>query len=145
MSIPTIKAGARYYGVTPTHATQSGAPVLELGPAGTTQQVSTMVVQFNPADGGFTGSFIVVGRLMGAAALDKNTPFEPIPYRVGSLNNEAQIDATTLQGWPWSAAAITGPAIIQIPANGMSIALQFAAEAGQMDITSWDLQGNSSM
>lgn len=145
MTIPTIKAGARYYGVTASTAEQAGAPFLELGPAGTSQQVSTMVVQFNPADAGFTGSFIVVGRAMGTAAQERNAPFEPIPYKVGSLNNVAQIDPTTLQGWPWSLAAITGPAIIQIPANGMSIGLQFECTTGQMDVMSWDLQGNSSM
>lgn len=144
MPISTIKAGARYYGVTPDHMAQAGAPFLELGPAGTAQQVSTMVVQFNPGDAGFTGSFIVVGRAMGIAAQTMDAPFEPIPYRVGSLNNAAQIDASG-QGWPWSDDPITGPAIIQIPANGLSVALQFEATAGQMDIASWDLQGGSAM
>ena len=143
MSIPTIKGAQRYYGVTPSSAEQAGSPFLELGPAGTTQQVSTMMVQFNPSD--FTGSFIVVGRMLGVTAQEKNIPFEPIPYRVGSLNNEAQIDPTTLQGWPWSIAAISGPAIISIPANGMSVALQFEATGGQMDVVSWDLQGPSTM
>lgn len=144
MTIPTIKAPNRYYGVKPDTAEQAGAPFLELGPAGTEKMVSTMVVQFNPTAAGFTGSFIVVARVMGPAAQAQNAPFEPVPYQALSLNNVAQIDPLTGKP-PWSIAQIVGPAIITIPANGMSVGLQFACTAGQMDVLSYDLQGNSSM
>jgi hypothetical protein len=135
MAINTIKAGARYYKLTPAAQSLPGAPFLELGPAGTTSLVSTLMVQFNPTDL-WSGSFVVVGRMLGTAAADRDTPFVPIPYRRISL-------ADVAQDYAMVTAQITGAAIIQIPANGMTIALMFEALAGQMDITAWDLQGNS--
>jgi hypothetical protein len=115
-----------------------GFPFLELGPAGTTQQVSTMMIQFVPTNG-FTGQFVVEGRLMGAAANDVDAPFGPIPYRRITLANVAQEYAMV-------ADVIVGAATIQIPANGMDIALQMApTSAGWCDILIWDLQGSSAV
>lgn len=141
MAIRTITGAERYYGVNSTTANVPGYPYLEIGPAGTTQQVSTMMIQFNP-DNLFTGNFVILGKMLGQAAQDKNMPFVPIPYRVGSLSNIAQIDANG-NGWPWSLAAIAGPAIISVPADGLSIILLIGLDTGQMDICSWGLQGNS--
>lgn len=137
MAIATIKAGSRFYGVTPATQNVVGAPFLELGPAGTERFVSAMVVQFNPTDL-WVGSFTVVGRAMGTAAQTVDMPFVPIPYKRVTLVNAAQDYAMVT-------AAITSQALILIPANGMSIALQFDAQAGRMDIASWDLQGSSAV
>jgi hypothetical protein len=82
--------------------------------------------------------------MMGVAAQGVDAPFQPIPYRVGSLNNVAQVNASG-QGWPWSVAPIASLALISIPANGMSVALMFEAIAGRMDILSWGLQGSSAV
>lgn len=143
MAIQTIKAGGRYYRVVPATGTLPGAPFLEIGPAGTQSQVSTFAIQFKP-DALFDGSFTVVARTLGSASDAYDTPFTPIPYRVGSLGDVAQI--TNGQGWPWSLDPIVGTALIQVPANGMSIALFLQAPTqGQCEITSWDLQGSSSM
>lgn len=142
MAIETIKAGSRFYRIKDGIQAISGFPFLEIGPAGTTQLVSTMMVQLNPSEA-WSGSLIPVARIMGAAANDVDTPFEPIPYRVGSLANIAQI--TDGLGWPWSLAPLTGPAIIAIPANGLSIAFLVSRDAGELDVTSWDLHGGSAM
>lgn len=143
MAIRTINGAERYFGVTAATAGVSGFPYLEIGPAGTTQQTSTMMIQFNPNDQ-FAGNFAVLGKMLGQAAQDRNMPFVPIPYRVGSLNNIAQIDANG-NGWPWSTALIAGPAVIRVPAAGLSVILLIGLDAGQMDICSWGLQGNSAV
>lgn len=135
MSIATIKAGARRYVVTTSTANMAGWPFLELGPAGTTQQVSTMVIQFTPTVD-FVGQFVVCGRNLGVAANEVDVPFVPVPYRRVNLNNLAS-DYTIVSD------PISGVAKIAVPASGDSIALLCAISAGQMTITSWDLQGNA--
>ncbi len=143
MAIRTIGGGERYYGVTTATVNVPGFPYLEIGPAGTTQQSSTMMIQFTP-DLSFSGNFVVLGKMLGQVAQDRNTPFVPIPYRVGSLNNVAQVDSNG-NGWPWSIAPIAGNAIIRVPSGGLSIILLIGLDAGRMDITSWGLQGNSAV
>lgn len=140
MAIATIKAGARYYRVTPATASQTGAPFLELGPAGTSLSVSLMMIQFNGTQL-FDGLFNVMGRIMGPAADAVDVPFIPIPYRRVTINNVAQ-------DYAFSTVPISGggATLIQVPANGMSIVLQMAAATlGTCDIVSWDLQGSSAI
>lgn len=131
-------AGARYFGVTTATALAEGFPYIEIGPGNTSSSTGGLMVQFNP-DESFAGDFTVLVRTMGQAALDKATPFVPIPYRVGSLNNVAQI--TNGQGWPWSIANISTSAVIWIPTNGLTVVLMDGLTAGRMDLTSWDLNG----
>lgn len=137
MSIATIKAGARKYKVTESTARLDGHPYIELGPAGTSTLVSTFMVQFNP-DENFAGDFVVMGRTMGVAADSVDVPFVPIPYRIVSLNNVAQ-------DYDLVSAAIAGPALIQIPANGLSVVLINGLTAGSMQLTMWDLSGSSAV
>ena len=134
MARQTIYAGSRTFGVTLATAQMEGFPYIELGPGNTSSSTGGILVQFNPSEA-FAGDFTVMGRTMGQAALDKATPFVPIPYRVGSLNNVAQA------GWVWSVATISTSAIIWVPTNGLTVALLDGLDAGQMDLTSWDLQG----
>lgn len=131
--IQTRKASNRFYTVT---AADDGV-LLELGPAGTTGLVSTFTVNFNPALD-WNGQFVVMGRPLGVASDNANTPFVPIPYRIVSLNNSAQ-------DYSMVSAAISGAALIQVPANGLSIALLTACSVGKCDLTSWDLQGSSAI
>lgn len=143
-TLNTIKGASRYFLVKPDISGVPGFPYLELGPGGTSSSVSMLMVQFNPTLG-FDGSFVVLARPMGPAAADASIPFEPVPYRVGSLNNVAQI-GTDGRGWPWSKDTITGTAIIQIPTNGLSVVLLLTAPSvGTCGIASWDLQGSSAV
>ena len=135
--------GNRFYRVNVGTSQVPGFPYLELGPPGTTQTDGVMVIEFNP-DLNFAGNFVVLGKILGQAALEKDTPFVPIPYRVGNLNGVAQVD-TNGNGWPWSTAPISGAAVIRVPGGGLSIILEIGLDAGQMDITSWGLQGNSAL
>src|SRR5438034_7517987 len=130
MAIRTITGANRYYAVTTQTVNVLGYPYLEIGPAGTTQGDSVMMIQFNP-DVNFAGNFIILGKMLGQAAQDKNIPFAPIPYRVGSLNDIAQLDING-NGWPWSIAPITGAALIRLPSGGISTIIEIGLEAGQM-------------
>jgi len=138
MSIATIHASNRSYRVVPATANVPGFPFLEIGPAGTTKSVSTFAVQFSPSVG-FDGLFVVEGHVMGTAADGVNAPFGPIPYRRVMLNNVAQLYEIVTD-------AISTSALIQIPANGLSVALQMTAPTvGFCDVLVWDLQGSSAI
>lgn len=138
-SIQTIKGADRYYKVANSTASQTGFPFLEIGPAGTTQGVSTMMIQFKP-NANWNGSFVVAGRLLGTAADNANMPFVPIPYRRVMLADIAQDYAMVVD-------TITGSALIEVPANGLSICLVFTVgdAPGECEIASWDLQGPSAV
>lgn len=111
---------------------------LELGPGATAQSVGVFTLQFNP-DTDYDGSVVVMGRVFGPAAADANVPPLPISYRALTVNNVAA-DFSVV-----SAAAITGPTMIQVPSNGVSIGLLVAVTAGSCTLVSWDLQGSSSI
>lgn len=138
MAIATIKASNRFYRVSTKTADLAGFPYIELGPGNTSSSVGGLMIELNPSEL-FAGDFVVMARPSGAASDTNDTPFVPIPYRVGSLNNVAQV--VNGQGWPWSAANLSQSAIIWIPTNGLSIVFMDGLTAGTMDLTSWDLQG----
>lgn len=119
--------------VTPT---QNG-DISELGPAGSGGQVSTLVVQFEPSLD-WVGSFVVMGKAYGKAAADKGATFVPVPYRRVNVGNFAA-------DYLLVSDAITDTAIIQVPANGLSIGLLQACSAGYMDIIMWRLDGSSAV
>lgn len=137
MSILTIKGGARRYTITTDTAGLTGWPFLELGPAGTTAFASVMMIQFTPTVT-FAGSFAVLGRTLGSAANEVDVPFVAIPYRRVSLADVAS-DYTMVSD------VISTSALIQVPANGLSVALLSSITAGQMTITSWGLEGSSAV
>lgn len=139
MSTQTIKANAnRYYRITPDVINTPGYPYLEIGPAGTTQQVSTFMVQFSPG-GNFDGQLSVQGRTLGQITQNKELPWGPIPYRRLRLANVAQL-------YEMVTDVISTEGLIQIPANGLSVILQIAPPTvGYMDIAMWDLQGSSAV
>lgn len=113
--------------------------ILSFGPAATSSSVGTFVMQLNPdVDSDF--SAVVMGRCWGPAAQDPNLPggvmpFEPIPYRIASLNNIAA-------DYSIVSATLTQPALIQIPAN-WEIGLLVSVTLGNCPVCSWNLQGNS--
>jgi len=108
-----------------------------LGRATTPQSVGVFEIQFNP-DTNFNGSFIVVAHVGPPGPNIPTMPFMPISYRRINIGNVAQ-------DWAIVSAPITGAAIIQVPANGLSIGLLTNVLAGTCDIVSYDLQGASSM
>lgn len=113
---------------------QHNGLILTFGPASTSSQVGTFVMQFNPdVDSDFQA--VVMGRCWGQAAKDLGVPFMPIPYRIASLNNVAKDYAIV-------SAVITQPALIQIPAN-WEIGLLIAATLGTCAVCSWNIPGPS--
>lgn len=129
--MPAVKPiSNRTYAIIP----DDNGVILTLGPAATSTSVGTFVIQFNP-DGASDYSAVVMGRIWGQAAKEKNVPFLPIPYRRCTLNNAASDYAIVSD-------AITGASLIQVPAN-WEIGLLVAVTAGSCTVCSWDLQGNS--
>lgn len=128
----TTRIGNRRY----TLRNQPSDPVLEIGPAGVASQAGIMTIQFTPTLD-FDGQFVVVGRCVGTAAETAQAPFVPIPYRRVSLNNEASDRALVSD-------PINGTALIEVPANGITVGLIAAWAAGQCDVLSWDVSGSSS-
>lgn len=139
MSTATIKAGSRYFKVNTDTAAITGFPYIELGPGNTSSSTGGLMIQFNPSEL-FAGDFVVMARTMGTAADAADIPFVPVPYRVGSLNNVAQVSVGG-QGWPWATAAISTSAIIWVPTNCLSVVLVDGLTAGQMELTAWDMNG----
>lgn len=124
------KMSNRYFGIVPDH----NGIILSLGPAATSSSVGTFVIQFNP-DEASDYAAVLMGRCWGPAASDRDVPFLPIPYRRCTVNNAASDYAIVSD-------TITGPTMIQVPAN-WEIGMLVSASQGQCDVLSWDLQGNS--
>lgn len=78
--------------------------------------------QFVP-DATFTGGFAVVGRTPGISTSDTSVPWAAIPYRRISL-------ADVASDYAFVGDQITGPALIQVPANGLAVGLLIACSAG---------------
>lgn len=129
----TKKISGRSYTIT---ASDDGY-LLELGPAATTGHVGTYVLQFNPTLS-FSGQIQVQGRVFGAAAESASLPFEAIPYRRVTV-------AGVAQQYELVSDMITGACIIQVPANGMSVALLVSCLQGDCAVVSWDLNGPSAI
>src|SRR5690349_5204489 len=73
----------------------------------------------------WNGQAVVVGRAPKISTADVTVPWVPIPYRRITLNNVGQDYA--LVG---DVLTLTGPTLIQIPANGLMVGLLFAVTAG---------------
>ena len=115
-------------------STDDNGDFLEIGPAGTSSAGGVMVIQFIPSANAVY-SVIIHGKVFGPAAQDAAAPFMPIGYRRTTVNNVAALDPTL------TADPITGPSTIQVPSNGISIALLVACSAGTCQVVSWNLQG----
>lgn len=102
-------------------------------------RVGAWSIDFNP-DASFTGSFAIVGRSRGAPAHTDSVPFKQVLFRRIYLNGVAY-------AYDWSAAAdvVTGPSLIQVPANGVSIALLISCAAGFGKVYSWPLVGSGAV
>lgn len=126
-----VKASNRLNVVTQTN----NGDIFEFGPGGGVSQVGAIVFQFAPSLD-FAGTFLVIGKMMGVAA--ETAPFLPISYRRVNINTLASDYAIV-------ADAVVPSAIIQVPSNGLSIALLVSCTAGKCQVYSWDLQGSSAI
>lgn len=126
----TVKQrSARKFGFSPA----DHGDILEIGPGATSSAGAIVVVQFVPSND-FIGSATVMGKVFGPAAQDAQAALMPVPYRRVVVNNVASDYAIVVD-------AITGASLIQVPANGLSIALFVACTRGSCQVVSWDLQG----
>ena len=128
----TVPASNRSFQITPLNDGQ----LLEVGPAASSQ-VGTFVIQINP-DLNFIGQIAVLGRAYGEGARSLNMPAVKIPYRRVTLAGVAS-DYTLVSDF------ITGPALIQVPANGISVILEVACAAGTCGVALWDLEGSGAV
>jgi hypothetical protein len=98
-------------------------------------EVGTWSIQFVP-DASFEGAFIVKGRIDHEKAQDDDVPYLPVRYRAAFLNS-ADADYSLV------AAEITSGSLIDVPANGKSIALLISCTAGYGWLYSTPLHGPS--
>lgn len=127
----TRKASNRFDTIT----TDDNGKFVEYGPAGTTMFVSTMLMQFAPT-AGFVGSLLLHGKMLGPAG--ETAPFLPIAYR--RVNVAGLVSDYALSPDPIMAAGI-----IQVPANGMTLALLVTCSAGACQVYMMDVQGSSAI
>ncbi len=108
--------------------------ILQLGDA-VNGRTGTWLIQCDPAVVGFTGGFIVLGRAYGQACAA--APYIPIPYRRINLGNVASDRALVSD-------PIADVALIEVPANGISVALEVTVPFGQTCwVYSWPLNGSA--
>jgi hypothetical protein len=118
--------------------TANNGDIVELG-VGATGQVATLVIDFEPSLN-WIGQFAVVGKSFGQAA-NPTASFKPVPYRlVNSANTAGRYEM--LGG---DTSLISDSACIQVPANGLSIALLVACSQGSMDINVYRMEGSSAV
>lgn len=122
---------SRFYLVT----TADQGDILEFGPAASAGNVGVFTFEFAPSLD-FLGSFKVMGKVFGLAAAPG--PFLPIAYRRVNINALASDYAIV-------ADDVVPAAIIQVPANGMKIAMLVTVTQGTCGIYSWDMQGPSAI
>lgn len=84
----------------------------------------------------FDGGFVVVGRTPRISTADTTVPWQPIPYRRVTLDNVASDYAIVS-----AVIGMAGPSQILVPANGMSVGLLIACNAGQCMIYQQHMAG----
>ena len=101
-----------------------------LGVAGPMTQGGVIAVDFI-TDPTWQGSLAVMGRTIGFPSSDP-TGFVPIPFRAAFLNDAVVIGASGAPDWSFVPAQtlLTGRSLIQIPTNGIEVAVLVACVAG---------------
>lgn len=129
MQLPLVQVD-RSYKVT----TKDNGNFLFLGNAAE-GQVGAMCVQWVP-DEQFTGALGVTSRIYGFPITDSGVPLGlvPVPYRRVNING-------TASDYGFDTATLTGPSIINVPANGLAVALLVSCTAGTGWLYSWPLLG----
>ena len=99
-------------------------------------RTGTMAVQWVP-DASFTGSFAVTARMHGKPASDNGVAFVDYPFRRVVLNNVASDRAVTTN----TATPLVNSFIIEVPSNGVALAMLCSCTAGFGYLYSWPLTG----
>lgn len=99
-------------------------------------RTGTMVVQWVP-DASFAGSFAVTARIYGKPASDNGVAFVDYPFRRVVLNNVASDRAITTN----TATPLVNSFIIEVPSNGVALAMLCSCTAGFGHLYSWPLNG----
>jgi hypothetical protein len=110
---------------------------LFLGNAGD-GRTCTMAIQFVP-DASFSGSFAVTARMYGKPASDNGVAFIDYPFRRVVLNDVASDRAVTTN----TATPLVNSFIIEVPSNGVALAMLCSCTAGFGYLYSWPLNGSA--
>ena len=102
--------------------TEYDGDFVELGTGAADDEVGAVCIQFAPTID-FVGEFIVMGRNRKSPAQSVTAPFLPIPYIRVNVANVASDRAI-------SSATITTTGMIEVPANGLSVAVLMSCSAG---------------
>ncbi len=109
----------------------------EFGPAGEGSMVGTWLFHWVP-DSSFVGALGIVGRAYGQKAKDNDVPFVPIPF--APLNINGVVPAAP---FVYISGTIDGNSIIQVPSNGLSVAVLIDCTEGFGWLYSWDNNGTA--
>lgn len=110
---------------------------LFLGNAGD-GRTCTMSIQWVP-EASFAGSFAVTARMSGKPASDNGVAFIDFPFRRVALNDVASDRALTTN----TLTPLCDSFIIEVPSNGVVLAMLCACTAGTGVLYSWPLNGSS--
>lgn len=105
-----------------TISTADHGNTLVLGNSSLGDRAGAWEIQFVPSVG-WAGSFTVVARTTGLVPSTDGVGFVPVPYRTINLGGIAS-------DYSIASAVLTDGFIIQVPANGLAVALTVASTAG---------------
>ena len=100
-------------------------------------RTGTMFVQFVP-EASFVGSFAVTARAHGKPASDNGVAFVDYPFRRVVIANVASDRAMTTN----TVTPLSDGFIIEVPSNGVALALLCDCSAGVGTLYSWPLNGS---
>jgi hypothetical protein len=126
--IDTMNAGREYKVQSDDHGR-----LLFLGNA-SDGRVSTFVLEFVP-NYDWQGDLAVVARIYGKPASDNGVGFVSIPVRRVAINNQASDRALV------GNVTFQGQFIVEVPCNGLSLAVLCNVQAGSGTLYSWPLNG----
>lgn len=114
--------------------TENNGGIYTLG-NGNDGRTSVMTIQF-ATNQNWQGTISVLGRIYGPPANADNVGFLPIPYRRVILGPTASDRALVSD-------PLTGAFLIEVPANGITVALSIGTTAGFGRLYSWPLFGSA--
>jgi hypothetical protein len=116
--------------------TDDNGKTLFLGDA-SSSRTSVKTIQFYPDAGCAGDGFSLVSRIYGPKTDSNGTPFTPIPYRRVTLNGSASDRGLVSDTLP------IGGFMIEVPANGQTLALVVSVTSGGGWLYNWDVMGSA--
>lgn len=108
--------------------------LFKLGNVSNEQDVGGWTITVIATSGDFSGGVYIVGRQSGTDAQSRSMPYLPVPFRQVCINNIAM-------SYSFDNALISASSIVQVPANGLALALLVSCTSGTADVYSTPLQG----